>query len=177
MNMDTKSENTNACTNATSNPCTYTTIGNNAGKFIQISATLMAHSPKNATLRRIEPDDIFPNNLIDRDMTFANVPTISKNPINSDISISPIFAPILLPSRSHLPVIGIYSCKNFRNHIFFAWTYNDITTAIIANATLNSNSAVADVTFLNRRGKKNLITSLNRPIRFANKMTKNRVVT
>lgn len=177
INIDTSRENTNACTNATRMPCTYTIMGKNAGKFIPRKATLMAHNHKNATLRRIDPEDIFPNNLIDKDITFAKVPTISKSPMKSDINISHIFAPILFHSSSHFPVIGIYSCKNFRNHKCFACTYKDMTTAMIANAKLNSSSAVAEVTFLSHRGKKNLITSFNNPIIFANNITKKSVVT
>jgi len=67
--------------------------------------------PRNATFRRIDPEDIFPNNLIERETTFEKIPTISRNPTNKDTIVSPIFAPIPFPSINHFPVIGIYSCK------------------------------------------------------------------
>jgi hypothetical protein len=97
--------NTNACINTESSHCTYVIRGIAIGKFIPKAPTVAAPNHKNATLSKIEPEDIFPNNLRDNEMIRANTPIISNIPINIDTTISQT----LLSGMSHLPVIGIYS--------------------------------------------------------------------
>lgn len=64
---------------------------------------------KKTTFKRIPPEDIFPNNLIEREMIFDTKPIISNNPTNREIAISHSLAPIQFHSINHFPVIGTYS--------------------------------------------------------------------
>jgi hypothetical protein len=104
--------NTNACINTESNHCTYVIRGIAIGKFIPKAPTVAAPNHKNATLSKIDHEDILPNSLRDNDIIRANTPMISNIPINIDIIISQI----LLSGISHLPVIGIYSWRSLRGH-------------------------------------------------------------
>lgn len=132
-----------------------------------------ADNPRYATLSKIDPADILPNNLNDNDIILAKKPTISRIHINIDIIMS-----MTLFSMSHLPVIGTYSCKSFNQPpTVFRCTANIITDPIMARATLNSNSAVPAVTFLSHRGNANLMISLNRAKPFAITIMKNSATT
>lgn len=104
--------NTNACTTATNNDWRYKIIGNHIGKLNPINPTNAQPNPIKTILSKIEPDDIFPNNLMDNEIIFEITPTISKNHTNNEIPISPILDPIHVPAISHLPVIGTYSWRN-----------------------------------------------------------------
>ncbi len=138
-----------------------------------ISDIVTADSPRYATLSNIDPADILPNNLRDRDIILAINHIISSIPMNIDITIS-----IALLAINHFPVIGTYSCSNLNpHHTVLPCTYNIATDHTIARATLNSNSAVPAVTFLSHRGNANLMISLNRAKPFAITIMKNSATT
>lgn len=161
---------TNACTTTDNNHCKYTISGNHIARLVDSNQTVTVQSHKNATFNKIEPADILPNNLRDNEIILAKIQIISNNHINIEITISPT-----LLSMSHFPVIGKYSWSNFVGQpSCFPCTYNMTIVAMIANATLNSSSPVAPVTFLNHHGKKNLMISLIQPSAFANKIIKNK---
>jgi hypothetical protein len=52
--------------------------------------TVINQKPIKRTFNKILHDDIFPNNLIDNETSFAKIPTISRNPIKRLIPISAI---------------------------------------------------------------------------------------
>lgn len=139
------------------------------GRFVAANHTVAAHNHKKATFKRIDPADIFQNNLSDNDIILAIKPTISSKPINNEITISPT-----LESINPLPVIGTYSCNSFKVPPTVALCAIRIAhDPTIARATLNSSSAVPAVIFLSDQGIKNLIISVIRAKAFAINITKN----
>lgn len=146
-------------------------------KFIDNNQTKSHHNPINATFNNIDQEDILPNNLIDREIIFENIPTISRNHTNKDITISHILAQILLPSNNHFPVIGTYSWTKFLNQRFLYCNIRGISVAINAKARVVSNSALGAVTRLNIWGNINLIISIKTQKRFEIKTMKKRETT
>lgn len=100
---------TNACTTATKRPCIYKTIGIPTTILFESKDTNNPPNPKNNTFNNIHHEDIFPNNLIESEIILEINPTISSNPTNNEMIISPSLVPNPFPSIICLPVIGTYS--------------------------------------------------------------------
>lgn len=160
---------TNACIMTDRIPRRYTIIGTHTGKLNHKKPIVAAHNHNIATFNKIDHADIFPKSLNAREIILAKNPIISSNPVNNETTIS-----THLLSANHFQVIGMYSWSNCKLHpTVLRCTYKITRDHVRAIATLNSNSPVQAVIFLNKNGKKNLNKSFIYHIEFAIKSKKN----
>jgi hypothetical protein len=90
INIATKSGKTKACINATNNSCIYIISGIITGNSIFIRLRLSADTAHTSIANNIPPEVTLPNNLNEREISFARCHTISSTHKNNEIIISKI---------------------------------------------------------------------------------------
>jgi hypothetical protein len=135
---------TNACITHTNNHCATRISGKNSAESIPKSICDPEAKAKTSIASNNVHETMLPKSLADSDIIFAKIQTISNNPMKSERTMSPIFAPmdglvgLDLSTNMPFPVIGKYSWRNHRNPSFCACTPMVIATHIRAITILNA---------------------------------------